>query len=88
MCASCFDLMHQLVGAIGSGHGTARTRQEGGHIGRYGARRSRKLSGLFYDRVLARGTALRPMLLRVWVSVMYMSAFSVVYGSGRVARTK
>ena len=47
MCASGFDLMYQLDGTIGSGHGAARTRQEAGHLGRYGARRSRELSGSF-----------------------------------------
>ena len=41
MCASGFDLMYQLDGTIGSGHGAARTRQEAGHLGRYGARRRR-----------------------------------------------
>jgi len=47
MCASCFDLMHQLDGTIGSGHGTARTSQEAVHLGWYGARRSRELYGSF-----------------------------------------
>ena len=28
------------------------------------------------------------MLLRVWVSVVYMNAFSVVFGSDRTGRTK
>ena len=88
MCASCFVLMHQLDGTIRRGHGAARTRQEAAHIGRYGARRSCELYGLIYEAVSARGTALRPMLLRVCGSVLYMSAFGVVYGSDRTARTK
>ena len=47
MCASCFVLMRQHDGTIGSGHGAARTRQEAGHIGRYGARRSCELYGSY-----------------------------------------
>ena len=45
-------------------------------------------TGLICEAVSARGTALRPKLLGVWVSVVYMSAFGVVYGSDRTARTK
>ena len=47
MCASCFVLMRQHDGTIGSGHGAARTRQEAGHLGRYGARRSCELYGSY-----------------------------------------
>ena len=88
MCASCFVLMHQLDGTIRSGHGAARTHQETGRIGLYGRACRASSPGLICEAVSARGTALRPMLLRVCGSVLYMSAIGVVYGSDRTARTK
>ena len=45
-CAASFDLVHHLGAAIGSGHGTTPTRQEGVQFGLRGWRKARDAPGL------------------------------------------
>ena len=78
-----FDLVHYLGAAIGSGHGTTRTRQEGVHFGLHGGRKARDAPGLFYAARELTVAGRQRVLLYVCASGVYLSASSAASWLGR-----